>query len=74
MQITKYSDNSISFRFDNLEVELHYPLVVLSLTDITFKLNTEISYYKLDLVHIDYIFTFILLGFGLAITYSVKNY
>lgn len=70
MKIRRSSDYSISCIFDNLEIELHYPLIRLSLTNIAFKLDTEISYYKLNLTDI---FTFLLLGFGIVVTKDIQH-
>ena len=71
------SRNSIELVFNNLEIDICYPLVVLQKGSLIFKLNSEISYYRFDnYVFSDYIkhyFTFLVLGFGFIIIYAVKK-
>ena len=71
------SSNSIELVFNNLEIDICYPLVVLQKCSLIFKLNSEISYYRFDNYvlsdYIEYYFTFLVLGFGFIIIYAVKK-
>lgn len=83
MKVSRSSDCSFNFKFNNIQVDLCYPLIRCSLDNLAFKIDTEISYYKFDYKEVlsiwlsdsgfDYIFTFKLLGFGFIFTYSIKD-
>lgn len=78
MKVRKSSDNSIRVIFNNVDIDICYPLIRLGLTGTAFKLDTEISYYKFSnhklknyssvVFKEDYDFTFIILGFGFIVT------
>jgi hypothetical protein len=87
MKIEHYSDHSVSFVFnsDNKElvVTLEYPQVRISNTELTIRFNNIFSIYREDYDYglpslfrnkgTDYIFEFVILGFGITVDLDVKD-
>ena len=69
MKIRRSSDYSFTLSFNNVDIDICYPLIRLDLTGIAVKLDTEISYYKLSNKKlIENNLAFLLLGFGIIVT------